>query len=103
MEDKVQKAINGAIDRLNELMPAGGELSKDAATVLLGRDALLDSMGFVNLVVMLEEEIEKQFGCQVNLSDELAAKPEIRTIGELHQALIRVVRLQKPAAGLTPG
>jgi acyl carrier protein len=103
MDDKVQRVINGAIDRLNELLPAGGELSKDAATVLLGGNGLLDSMGFVNLIVALEEEFERVFGWRVNLSDELAANSEIRTIGDLRQALARIVQLQKPAAGLTTG
>jgi acyl carrier protein len=102
MNDKVQMVINGAIDQLNELQAAGGELSKDAATVLMGEDGLLDSMGFVNLVVALEEGFERQFGCQINLSDELAAATGIRTVGDLHQALVRIVQQQKQVKGLAP-
>ncbi|HEY3862875.1 MAG TPA: hypothetical protein VGO59_13405 [Verrucomicrobiae bacterium] len=95
MDDKVRNVVDGAIDRLNELMPAGGEVSKDPATVLLGQDGLLDSMGFINLVVALEEGFEKEFGRQVNLSDGLAAGAQPHTIADLYQALTRIAQSKK--------
>ena len=62
MEEKVEKVLNCAIDRVNELLPTGESLSKEKDTVLLGQGGKLDSMGFVNLVVAIEEELEKQLG-----------------------------------------
>jgi hypothetical protein len=50
-------------------------------------------MGFVNLVVALEEELEKQLGISASLADELMMDGEgLSTLGELHGLLTRVVR-----------
>src|SRR6266567_6376912 len=102
MENKVENVINCAIDRLNELLPAGQSLPKERTTALLGRDGRLDSMGFVNLVVALEEELEKQLGITATLADEVMLDGQgLSTIGELHELLARVVRSRRSPDGIT--
>jgi acyl carrier protein len=93
MEDKIQNIVSGAIDRLNELLPTGQSLPKETTTILLGRGGWLDSMGFVNLLVALEEQLEKQLGITATIADEVMLDGQgFSTIGELHELLARVVR-----------
>jgi D-alanine--poly(phosphoribitol) ligase subunit 2 len=96
MEEKVEKVLNCAIDRVNELLPTGEPLSKEKDTVLLGENGNLDSMGFVNLVVAIEDELEKQLGVKVVLSDEVKGGDRVLTVGGLHEMLGRIVRDHKP-------
>lgn len=96
MEEQVLEVLNCAIDRVNELLPTGEPLSKEKDTVLLGQDGSLDSMGFVNLVVAIEEELEKQLGVRASLSDEVMGGSGVLTVGELHEMLLRIVRDHKP-------
>jgi acyl carrier protein len=92
MEDKIQNIVSCAIDRVNELLPTSQSLPKERTTALLGRGGRLDSMGFVNLVVALEEELEKQLGINATLADELMTDGQgLSTVGELHELLARVV------------
>jgi acyl carrier protein len=102
MEDKIQNIVSCAIDRLNELLPTGQSLPKERTTTLLGRGGRLDSMGFVNLFVALEEELEKQLGITATLADEVMMDGQgLSTVGELHELLIRVVRSRRPTDGVT--
>jgi acyl carrier protein len=96
MEEKVQTVLNCAIDRVNELLPTGEPLSKEKDTVLLGQSGKLDSMGFVNLVVAIEEELEKQLGVRAALADEVMGGDRVLTVGGLHEMLQRIVRDHKP-------
>ena len=96
MEDKIQGIVSCAIDRLNELLPTGQSLPRERTTILLGRGGWLDSMGFVNLLVALEEELEKQLGITATLADELMMDGQgLGTVGELHELLARVVRSRR--------
>jgi acyl carrier protein len=96
MEEEVQSVLNGAIDRVNELLPTGEPLSKEKDTVLLGQGGKLDSMGFVNLVVAIEEELENQLGVRATLVDEMMGADRVLTFGGLHEMLRRIVRDHKP-------
>jgi hypothetical protein len=88
MEDQLRHIINCAVDRVNDLLPTGDELAKDDGTVLLGRGAVLDSMGFVNFAAALEEELEQQLGIQFCLADEIALRSQSDcTIGSLYGLL----------------
>jgi acyl carrier protein len=96
MEDKIQAIVSCAIDRLNELLPTGQSLPKERTTILLGRGGWLDSMGFVNLLVALEEELEKQLGITATIADEVMMDGKgLSTVGELHELLARVVRSRR--------
>jgi len=100
MEDKIQNIVSRAIDRLNELLPTGQSLPKERTTTLLGRGGRLDSMGFVNFLVALEEELEKQLGITATLADEVMMDG-LSTVGELHEVLARVVRSRRSPDGIT--
>jgi acyl carrier protein len=57
---------------------ADSDLQSDAmpcspGTVLVGEGAWFDSMGFVNLVVAVEDSLERTFNVKINLSEELSS------------------------------
>ena len=58
---------------------------------MLGHDGQLDSMGFVNLVAALEEQLEQQLGIKSVLVDELMKVDGALTVGELQEILKKIV------------
>ncbi len=91
MQEKVENVLNAAIDRVNELLPTGEPLSKQSHTVLIGHGGSLDSMGFVNLVVAIEEELEDQLGVKADLSDKMMEGDGVLTVGRLREMLRQIV------------
>jgi D-alanine--poly(phosphoribitol) ligase subunit 2 len=79
-------AVNSAVDDLNEILDAGERLGKSPDEALIGKDARLDSLGLVNLIVLVEEKIQEKFGVGITLVDERAmsqSKSPFRTLGSL--------------------
>ena len=64
-------------------------------TTLTGDGACLDSMGFVNFVVTLEDELDSLFGITIDLAEKLestVSSPKAQlTVSELYQILVGVV------------
>ncbi|MEA2655090.1 MAG: hypothetical protein QOI23_455 [Chloroflexota bacterium] len=82
----VVDAINSAVDDLNEILDADERLGKSPDEALIGKDARLDSLGLVNLIVLVEEKIQQKFGVGITLVDERAmsqSKSPFRTLGSL--------------------
>jgi hypothetical protein len=63
---KIEQVVYAAIDDLNEQFANEQKLAKALDTVLLGKGSRLDSVGFINLLVLLEEKCQEQ--CQINIS-----------------------------------
>jgi len=85
-KEKITQVIFRVIDEINRELAENQRIGKSMATALLGKSAVLDSLGLVNLIVMVEEEIEEQFGVNITLADERAISQErspFRTIGTL--------------------
>ena len=79
-------AIHSAVDDLNEILDGDERLTKSPNEALIGKDAKLDSLGLVNLIVLVEEKIQQQFGVGITLVDERAmsqSKSPFRTLGSL--------------------
>ena len=75
-------------ERLAELAPPGlaegGRITE--ATVLLGQDGLLDSLGLVNLLVDVEQTLEEETGTALVIGDDRAVSAShspFRTVGSL--------------------
>ena len=82
----VLDAVNSAVDDLNEILDADQRLAKSPDVALIGKDASLDSLGLVNLIVLVEEKIQGEFGVGITLVDERAmsqSKSPFRTLGSL--------------------
>ncbi len=79
-------AIHSAVDDLNQILDADERLGKSPDEALIGKDAKLDSLGLVNLIVLVEEKIQQKFGVGITLVDERAmsqSKSPFRTLGSL--------------------
>ncbi len=78
--------VYDAIDQVNQIRPPEKQVLKGRETQLFGRDAVLDSLGLVTLIVALEERTEEAAGVPIVLADEraLSTKPSpFRTVGSL--------------------
>jgi len=99
-KSRIQAAIFEAIDRVNEVQLDENAVTKDAATILVGEQAQLDSMGFVNFVVALEEVLAGA-GLTLSVVEELNAQgdaaPKTLTVASLVDFLYAIA--QKKSAG----
>ena len=75
--DRVLHVIYAAVDELNRLLPPEQRLKKSEETRLTGVQANLDSLGFLNLVLLTEEKVAEHFDRSVSLVENLAANDEI--------------------------
>jgi len=67
----VEQIVHQAIDATNSLLLDSSQLSKRPDTALLGEGADLDSMGFINFVVALEDGLAQQAGLKLSVVEEL--------------------------------
>lgn len=67
---RVRDAIFRAIDEINAQLPANRRLAKADDTVLIGPSGGLDSLGLVNLIAVLEQNVEAEFHRSINLIDD---------------------------------
>jgi len=80
-----------AIDELNEQLPEEQLIIKSPDTVLLGDASNLDSLGLVNLIVLIEQKMEEELGLYVSLADSINGTQEenpFETIGKLQSHIL---------------
>ena len=69
---KIENLIINAIKEINEQLPQEQQLGQSTKTVLFGKDGKLDSLGLVNLLVIIEQNIEEDFDVIITIADERA-------------------------------
>ena len=82
----IENIIINAVQEINERLPKEQQISKTSKTVLFGKDGLLDSLGLVNFLVTIEQNIEDEFDVSITIADEKAMSQKyspFRTIGTL--------------------
>jgi acyl carrier protein len=67
---RVERAVLQAIGEINQARSRSQQIPASLDTELLGH---VDSLGLVNLVVAVEEAIEREFGLALTLADEQSA------------------------------
>ena len=94
--DQIKVAVYRSIDRVNELLLDENGLGKDDNTLLVGEGSVLDSMGFVNFIVALEEELAQAGNSDATLTEKIGVgdnvSPRWSTVGELIECLCGSVR-----------
>jgi acyl carrier protein len=73
-------------------MDAPGALTED--TVLVGKDAVLDSLGVVSLIVEVEQRVESEHNASVTLANDKAMSARnspFRTVGVLTDHVVAMV------------
>lgn len=86
MKDKIKNIIYKTIKELNETLNNKIPLDEGLDTPIFGGKGYLDSLGLVNLLIAVEQNIEDGFDIILALADERALSQEnspFRTIGAL--------------------
>jgi acyl carrier protein len=74
--DEIFRAVYEAIDQINRENPDRRPLDKGPDTPLYGSASDLDSLGLINLVVSVEQNVEKKSAIPVSLVDDRALSQE---------------------------
>ena len=72
IDEKVIQVIVNAIEEINLQLPKENRLGKSLETRLFGGNSNLDSLGLINLIVAVEQNIEDEFETTITLADERA-------------------------------
>tara|TARA_B100000315_G_C14485837_1_gene545158 strand:- start:129 stop:437 length:309 start_codon:yes stop_codon:yes gene_type:complete len=70
--ERIKKVIINSIEEINQQLQKENQLEKSTNTVLFGKDGKLDSLGLVNLLVIIEQNIEDELQVIITLADERA-------------------------------
>jgi len=91
--ERVTSIVYAAIDELNEQLAEENRVAKALETALLGSAGRLDSIGFVNLIVLVEEKCQDEFGVCISFLDTLATREDnpLRTVGSFIDYMCGVV------------
>ena len=87
-QKQVLGIIYNAIDTLNEEMEDNDQIEKTENAILFGSNSGLDSMGLVNLITLIEQNIEEATGKFISIADERAMSLEespFRTVSSLKE------------------
>jgi len=83
---KIENLTFSAIKEINEQLPREQQLGESRKTILFGKDGSLDSLGLVNFLVIIEQNIEDEFSVNIVIADEKAMSQKhspFRTIDTL--------------------
>jgi len=93
-KESILQCIFDTIDEMNETLPDDRKLGKSTDTRLIGKAGGLDSLEFVNFIVLLEQRVAEAFGTAVTLADERALSREkspFSTLGRLTDYLMELL------------
>ena len=68
---QIVQIIYDAVDEVNETLVEEERLNKLPDTLLAGEKGNLDSLGLINFIIEVEGRIQKNFGLNLNLVEEL--------------------------------
>ena len=86
MQKIIIDLIFETIDTINEELTGEMKLEKSTHTALFGQGCKLDSLGLINLIVAVEQNIEDEFDITITLADERSMSQKhspFRTVGSL--------------------
>ena len=94
-QDESLQIIFEAVEEYNQQVADDQHLESAAQTILFGRGGKLDSMGLVNLIILVEEKVNERFGKSVSLADERAVSQEnspFRSVESLADYLVILLK-----------
>ena len=68
----LDQLVSDVIAEFNAQVDKDKQLKNQPDETLFGRNGVLDSLGLVNLITLLEEQIEDQYDLTITLADEKA-------------------------------
>ncbi|MGH8068516.1 MAG: hypothetical protein ACRERE_25430 [Candidatus Entotheonellia bacterium] len=93
-KDDILDLVYRVIDTTNRHLPPGKAIVKSPDAILFGESGNLDSLGLVNLIVNLEDEVHTSLGVPILLADERAMsqkKSPFRTVASLTEYLSTLI------------
>ena len=85
-KEKILDAVYDAVREINDQIGEDQQLALSKDTIFVGDGSRLDSIGLINLIVTVEQNIEDIFDISLTLADEKALSQEqspFRTVGSL--------------------
>jgi hypothetical protein len=92
--DRVLAAVYAAVDDLNLQLPPASRLAKSEATAITGDAAALDSLGFLNLILAAETQVNARAASPINLAESLTENEERGLPATLGALVGYIVELQ---------
>lgn len=95
-EQIVLRAVQSVFDQIGEPLPE----NVSAESVLVGPDAIIDSLGVVSLIVEIEQIVETEHGVSVILANDKAMSAKnspFRTVAVLAAHVITTIEEAKAA------
>ena len=71
MAKNVLELVYSAIDELNQQLPPAKRVAKSEATPLTGSSGALDSLGFLNLIVIVEDKVNAAHNSAIALASSM--------------------------------
>jgi acetyltransferase-like isoleucine patch superfamily enzyme len=68
-DPRIVALVLRAVAEVNQLLPDGNRLREDTSCPLVPPDGPLDSLGVINLLVAVEDQVEAEFGRRPNLTE----------------------------------
>ena len=93
--DNIKTIVFRTIDDLNQNLIKEDQLDKSLETKLIGGNNKLDSLGLINLIVAVEQNIEDEFDITITLADEKAMSQKhspfrtVRSLADYIETLVR--------------
>lgn len=95
LEEAVRGHVLAALAEHNASLPAAERVSDALDTRLVGERGVLDSIGLVGLIVLIEERLARELGVTLTVADERAFSQErspFRTLGSLCEYVALLAR-----------
>ena len=70
--EQIKKLIKISIEDINNQLDIEDQIEYSDTTILFGRGGKLDSLGLINLIVAIEQNVEDEFDMIVTLANEQA-------------------------------
>jgi acyl carrier protein len=102
----VTALILDALAELNQQLPPEQQLPVSSGTPLFGHAGRLDSLGLVNLILLVEERVQSEFGVEVTLSDDRALSQQdslFRNVQTLTEHVCRLIEADAQQADKVRG
>jgi acyl carrier protein len=97
-KDKIIEVVFRGVDELNSQLEEDQKLEKSINSAIFGKQARIDSLALVNLIVAVEAEIADEFDVNLTLADERAMSQNTSpflTIGTLVDYIFLLLKEQR--------
>jgi D-alanine--poly(phosphoribitol) ligase subunit 2 len=95
--ERIKQVIIKSISEINLGLAKESQLEKSTDTILLGGDGNLDSLGLINLIVTVEQNIQDEFESMITLADERAMSQKespFKTVGSLEDYIAGLLEVK---------